>query len=222
MPWLAEPDAGAQRDRLRHVIAPPDEARAKGAAASEVIRARFTWDRTADVVEHRLRALRQQPVRRQAASAQETPASLRPSDAELVLVIVVCQQAVGRTRLGLESVLAHSRVPYGLVVVSLSADADTATYLDGLRSRTGPTRVVVVRADGHDRGAARAVGMDQTRGRLLAFLDGGAVVTEGWLARLGKCAQHEWPHAGAAGPVTNAAAWPQAVPAGCCMASGAP
>src|SRR5258708_30947694 len=66
-PWLAEPDPEALIATLRHVVANPEEARAKGTAASAFVRSRLTWEHTADVVERRLRDLRGRPIRRQAA-----------------------------------------------------------------------------------------------------------------------------------------------------------
>jgi glycosyltransferase involved in cell wall biosynthesis/tetratricopeptide (TPR) repeat protein len=75
-PWLAEPDREALRAILRHVVAHPDEARAKGAAGRAAVLARHTWDKTADAVERRLRQLRQRPIRRQALRRVAEPASV--------------------------------------------------------------------------------------------------------------------------------------------------
>jgi glycosyltransferase involved in cell wall biosynthesis len=202
VPWLAEPDPEALRQALRHVVANPDEAHVRGAAAAELIRTQFTWDHTADVVERRLRGLR-----------NRTPGP--PPETGLVSVIVVCRHGAEPTRLCLEGVLAHTRRPYELLAVDASGDDGTAAYLAGLGDRPEPVRVAVLRAGAErDPTEARGLALGHARGRLLAFLDGEAVVTEGWLARLVRCALHEWPDVGAAGPVTNAAAWPQAVPAG--------
>jgi len=63
-PWLAEPDGEALAALLRHVVAHPDEARARGAAASAFVRDHLTWEHAADSVERRLEALRDRPVRR--------------------------------------------------------------------------------------------------------------------------------------------------------------
>ena len=56
-PWLFEPDADALVELLRRVAGDRAAARAKGMAASEHIRSRFTWERTVDAVEQRLLAL---------------------------------------------------------------------------------------------------------------------------------------------------------------------
>jgi glycosyltransferase involved in cell wall biosynthesis/tetratricopeptide (TPR) repeat protein len=54
-PWVVEPDRDALVDLLRQVVAKPHVARTKAAAGCAHIRRNFTWDRTADVVEQRLR-----------------------------------------------------------------------------------------------------------------------------------------------------------------------
>jgi glycosyltransferase involved in cell wall biosynthesis/GT2 family glycosyltransferase len=56
-PWLFEPDADALVELLQRVAGDRAGARAKGVAASAHIREKFTWARTVDAVERRLRAL---------------------------------------------------------------------------------------------------------------------------------------------------------------------
>ena len=56
-PWLWEPDCDALVEHLRSVVADPAAARAKGKAASEWIRERFTWARSAEAIEKRLHVL---------------------------------------------------------------------------------------------------------------------------------------------------------------------
>jgi glycosyltransferase involved in cell wall biosynthesis/tetratricopeptide (TPR) repeat protein len=66
-PWVVEPDTAALTELLRHVASHPDEARAKGQAASAFVRGRLTWEHTAAVIEQRLAELRTRPVRRATA-----------------------------------------------------------------------------------------------------------------------------------------------------------
>jgi glycosyltransferase involved in cell wall biosynthesis len=75
-PWLAEPDGEALVGILRHVVAHPDEAWAKGSAGSAYIRANFTWEQSANAVERRLEALRDRPIRR--TNIQPAPLSNGP------------------------------------------------------------------------------------------------------------------------------------------------
>jgi GT2 family glycosyltransferase len=63
-PWVAEPDGEALRHYLRHVVEHPAEARTKGQAGCAHIRGHFTWDHAAEVVERRVRELRQRSIRR--------------------------------------------------------------------------------------------------------------------------------------------------------------
>ena len=56
-PWLREPDSNALVEHLRSVVADPATAREKGKAASEWIRERFTWARSAEAIEKRLHVL---------------------------------------------------------------------------------------------------------------------------------------------------------------------
>jgi glycosyltransferase involved in cell wall biosynthesis/tetratricopeptide (TPR) repeat protein len=63
-PWMAEPDADRLVHWLRHVVAHPEEARARGHAGQARIHGHFTWAHTAAAVERRLAALCEQPVRR--------------------------------------------------------------------------------------------------------------------------------------------------------------
>ncbi|HEY64311.1 MAG TPA: glycosyltransferase [Caldilineae bacterium] len=66
-PWWADPDREALKRLMQHVVANPDEAKAKGQAARAHIRAHFTWERAAEVVRKRLQELRDKPIRRLAA-----------------------------------------------------------------------------------------------------------------------------------------------------------
>jgi glycosyltransferase involved in cell wall biosynthesis/tetratricopeptide (TPR) repeat protein len=56
-PWMWEPDLDALVEALHRAASDPTATRAKGAAASDWIRGRFTWSHAADAAEARLRAL---------------------------------------------------------------------------------------------------------------------------------------------------------------------
>ena len=68
-PWLFEPDVDALVELMKRVVSDREAARSIGAAASEHIREHFTWGRTAEAVERRLRALAAGGTRRSLASA---------------------------------------------------------------------------------------------------------------------------------------------------------
>jgi glycosyltransferase involved in cell wall biosynthesis len=56
-PWLFEPDIDALVELLKRVVGDRDGAQAVGLAASAHIREHFTWERSVEAVERRLRAL---------------------------------------------------------------------------------------------------------------------------------------------------------------------
>ncbi|HEX4590689.1 MAG TPA: glycosyltransferase, partial [Gemmataceae bacterium] len=67
-PWVLEPDLEALRAALRNVVADPAAGRAKGRAASALIRQRWTWSNAAAAIENRVRALADgRPARRGAS-----------------------------------------------------------------------------------------------------------------------------------------------------------
>ncbi|MBI3875215.1 MAG: glycosyltransferase, partial [Verrucomicrobia bacterium] len=55
--WLLEPDLESLKDILRRVTQQPDEAKARGRAASEHVRAHWTWERSAQIAAQRLQDL---------------------------------------------------------------------------------------------------------------------------------------------------------------------
>jgi len=63
-PFLYEPDTEATARLMRRAYTHPQEARAKGARGRERIRAGFTWDHAAELVQQRIDALRKRPPRR--------------------------------------------------------------------------------------------------------------------------------------------------------------
>jgi glycosyltransferase involved in cell wall biosynthesis/tetratricopeptide (TPR) repeat protein len=63
-PWLAEPIPEELTAALRRVFENPEDGRARGQAGRARVEASLTWDRTAAVVEERLRVLAARPVRR--------------------------------------------------------------------------------------------------------------------------------------------------------------
>lgn len=74
LPFTCEPDRGAAARLMRRVFENPDEARALGARASQRIRATFTWEGSASHALERIRALRERPIRREAAARVEAAA----------------------------------------------------------------------------------------------------------------------------------------------------
>jgi glycosyltransferase involved in cell wall biosynthesis/Flp pilus assembly protein TadD len=138
---------------------------------------------------------------------------LSPAGDELASVIILCCNQLDFTRLCLESVLCHTRAPYELILVDNGSTDGTPAYLEDLRGRPGPERVVVIRNEAN-RGfpAGCNQGLAEARGEYLVLLNNDTIVTAGWLDGLVRLALHDWPHTGLAGAVTSYASGPQEIP----------
>jgi glycosyltransferase involved in cell wall biosynthesis/Tfp pilus assembly protein PilF len=152
-----------------------------------------------------------------AAAPQAVPAEAwwteaAPVGDELASLVILCCDQLDYTRLCLESVLRHTRVPYELVLVDNGSTDSTGAYLEEMRSRPGPVRVQVLRND-ENRGypAGCNQGLAAAQGRYLVLLNNDTIVTQGWLEGLIALALHDWPHTGLVGPVSNCVAEPQRV-----------
>jgi GT2 family glycosyltransferase/tetratricopeptide (TPR) repeat protein len=132
------------------------------------------------------------------------------SAGELVSIIILCCNEVGYTRLCLESVLRHTRVPYELVLVDNASTDDTPSLLREMSGRPGPERIVIL-SNTHNVGfpAACNQGAARATGRYNLFLNNEAVVTAGWLEGLVDQAQED--SVGLVAAVSNYAAPPQRV-----------
>lgn len=141
-------------------------------------------------------------------------AAAPPLEDDLASVVVLCHDQLPFTRLCLESVLRHTRRPFELVVVDNGSAADTGRYLDDVKARPEPHRVVVVR-NGSNRGypAGCNQGLAATRGGTVVLLNNDVVVTAGWLdGLLAHFAGPGGERLGMVGPVSNFVADPQRVP----------
>ncbi|MCG3210039.1 MAG: D-inositol-3-phosphate glycosyltransferase [Anaerolineae bacterium] len=67
-PWWAEPDAAALQLLMRRVLNNPTDAAAKAKVGMAEVRANFSWDKMAAAIKDRLLVLRNQPIRRHAAT----------------------------------------------------------------------------------------------------------------------------------------------------------
>lgn len=136
-----------------------------------------------------------------------------PTGGELASVVVLCCNELAYTRLCLESVLAHTRRPFELILVDNGSTDGTAEYLSGLAARPEPERVRVVtnpRNLGYPAGVNR--GLTEARGEYVVLLNNDTVVSAGWLGGLTAVAAAGWPAAGLVGAVSNFAGGVQQVP----------
>jgi glycosyltransferase involved in cell wall biosynthesis/predicted Zn-dependent protease len=145
--------------------------------------------------------------------AEEWFALTAPRTGGLASIIILCCNQLDCTRQCLESLLLRTRRPYELILVDNGSSDGTPAYLDALRQRSGPERVVLLRneqnvgfAGGCNQGLAAAAG------EFLVLLNNDVILTDGWLDGLVRWALHEWPKNGLVGAVTNWAGPPQEIP----------
>jgi GT2 family glycosyltransferase len=115
-------------------------------------------------------------------------------------VVVVAFDGLVFTRLCLESVLAHTRGEYEVIVVDNASSDDTPDYLRHLAERNPRVRII---SNERNVGfaAANNQGLDAAKGEVLVLLNNDTVVAPGWLERL--AARSADARVGAVGPVTN-------------------
>jgi glycosyltransferase involved in cell wall biosynthesis/predicted Zn-dependent protease len=159
----------------------------------------------------------------QAVPAEPWFATAAPVGDELASIVILCHNELEYTRLCMESVLARTRAPYELVLVDNASTDGTPAYMDELRSRPGPERVIVLRNE-ENKGfpAGCNQGLAASRGEYVVFLNNDTVVTAGWLDGLVQWSLSDWPRVGLVGAVTNASRAPQQVEPGYADLSGLP
>ena len=197
-PWLAEPDAAALADIMRHVAEHPDEARRKGRAAALHIARDFTWEKAAACVRARLDALCAQPAV-DAPEREETPS---PSEeAPLCSIVIEATGATEGVERCLDSIARHTREPHEVLLVH--DGAQESARLEKLAHLHAGCRVVdgaALPADADPRNAAMA----QARGDVIVLMEQGVVATPGWLAGMLACLDQE-EGAGIVGPMGDGA-----------------
>ncbi len=112
-------------------------------------------------------------------------------------VVVAPREQFGWTRSALESIFAHTEVPYDLVYVDGGSPAPVRRYL-ALRARQRGFRII--RTEHHlSPMAARALALPHVDTEYVCFIDNDVLVTPGWLGRLIRCADET--EAWAVGPL---------------------
>ncbi|WP_162605058.1 glycosyltransferase [Geomonas oryzae] len=196
-PWLAEPDAAALTDLMRHVAKHRDEARQRGRAAAQHIARNFTWEKAAAYVRARLLALSEE-------SAEKPPCNEEvPARAEETLCSIVIEAAgplEGLERC-LDNIARHTPQAHEVLLVH-DATQDLAR-LEQLAHRHGGCRLV----DGGTRTGdsdPRNAGFAQSRGDVIVLMEQSVVVTPGWLTDMLACLDLE-EGAGIVGPMGDGA-----------------
>ena len=148
----------------------------------------------------------------QAVAAESWFTESAPVGDELASIVILCHNELQYTRLCLESVLNHARAPYELILVDNASTDGTPAYLEEVRHRPGPERVVIL-PNRENKGfpAGCNQGVAEARGDYLVFLNNDTVVTAGWLDGLVHWSLSDWPKVGLVGAVTNVSRAPQQV-----------
>ncbi|MCX7642572.1 MAG: glycosyltransferase [Armatimonadetes bacterium] len=145
-----------------------------------------------------------------AIAARPAPAYIakgnEPTDG-LVSIIVLNWNNLPYLRRCVESVLAHTRPPFELIIVDNGSTDGSLRYLRDLASQHRNVRIVL-----NERNigapAGRNCGLSVAEGDFVVFLDSDTVVTEGWLDRLLRWMEID-PTIGMIGPVSNFASGQQ-------------
>jgi GT2 family glycosyltransferase len=158
-----------------------------------------TWPAGLDIIPSRRRPLRLQPDTVDTVLGRAVPAT-RVTGPPTASIVMVTHNEQTVTRMAVESILAHTDVPYELIIVDNASSGPTREYVEVAASRNAHVRLV---SNVNNRGFAGAVnqGMRRATGRVLVIVNNDIVVTPGWLGRL---VDHlDDPSVGAVGPVTN-------------------
>jgi GT2 family glycosyltransferase len=147
-----------------------------------------------------------------AARPNEWDGSLSPpsSTADLVSVIVPCFGQLEFTRIGVPSLIRHSRQPCEFIFVDGASIDGTSEFLAGLQAGC-PYRVETLAvADEASMAAAVDLGRARARGKFIVLLSNDTIVAPGWLNQLTALASAN-PGIGVVGPMSNYASHQQFV-----------
>ncbi len=136
--------------------------------------------------------------------------NLAPVGDELASIIILCCNELKYTKLCIDSLVAHTRAPYEIILVDNGSTDGTGAYFDVLTANGTVPRFKTVR-NPSNRGFATCVnqGVAVATGEWLVLLNNDTVVTPRWLDRLLDVAAAGWPGVGLVGPVSNYAPDPQ-------------
>ena len=215
-PWLAEPEVNALSAIMLRVSENPEEAKARGKAASSHIRQNFTWHNALAAASQRLQELVQKPVRR--FSTRQRPGSVPDgppvpvpvgAGEELTSIVIVASGDSGCSGECLESLERNTPELHEVILVdSCSTDAARLRLRDLCAGKSRYRFIENAGKPGLDEGYQ--IGTQLARGARILFLSGNAAVTSGWLGGMLHCLERG-PAAAIVGPMTNDGSGPQRV-----------
>jgi cellulose synthase/poly-beta-1,6-N-acetylglucosamine synthase-like glycosyltransferase len=160
------------------------------------------------IADTEVRDLRSTPAAR--PNQPERSLSLPPSTADPVSIVVPCFGQLEFTRIGVPSLIRHSRQPCEFIFVDGASIDGTADYLAGLKAGC-PYRVETLGVtDEVSMAAAVDLGLARAGGKFIVLLNNDTIVAPGWLNQLTALACSD-PRIGVVGPMSNFASNPQGV-----------
>ncbi|HEU5397110.1 MAG TPA: glycosyltransferase, partial [Verrucomicrobiae bacterium] len=129
--------------------------------------------------------------------------------APLASIVVLVHNQLEHTRKCIDSLFAHTRAPFELIVVDNGSSDGTGKFLGTLRREWANVRVIANRtnrgfAAGNNQGLAIA------KGEFIVLLNNDTLVTPGWLDGLGAALESD-ARCGLVGPVSNCVSGPQQI-----------
>lgn len=117
----------------------------------------------------------------------QIPLNKPSSESPAVTIVVVPRERFSCTQQSLESVLAHTRLPYQLIYVDGNSPGPVRDYLKQQAEANG---FQLLRTEQYlYPNQARNLGLAQVKTEYVVFLDNDVIVSPGWLTTLVHCAQ---------------------------------
>jgi GT2 family glycosyltransferase len=115
-------------------------------------------------------------------SITEKPVAIMPP---LVSLLIPCCGMKEYTKLGVNSIMKNTRMPYELIFLDIGSLDGTEDYLDGLKQGLQQVRIEVVRTPS-DLGipAACREALQRCRGEYVVLLNNDTIVTRGWIHKM--------------------------------------
>ena len=199
-PWLAEPDGEALSNLMQHVIKHPEEAKTKGSHAREFIQAHFAWDRAAEVAKERIRELCIKPVLR--FEREKTAAKYqKPMIDGMASIIIPITREARHIKECVQAIRKRSPELHEIIFVEASSSNDVKKYLKKIVGENSNYRLLRSNKP-LNLCACFNLGIRESSGEFIVFLNPDIVVTENWLSGMIECLNTA-PDIGVVGPMTN-------------------
>jgi GT2 family glycosyltransferase len=165
-------DAPAMAEALRRVLDDRPLARTLVANGLEVVARDFDWDERTDALAEVLDGIVADPAPVPLGGRPE------PHPSPELSIVTLQWNGLGYTQRMVESVRAHTDVPYELIVVDNGSDWEAASYAESAADH------VVLNSENRGFSAGMNQGLEMAKGDFVAFCNNDIVVPPGWASRL--------------------------------------